>query len=47
MGPGKRYVETRHQPAFTAAFSISDARSAPSFRKLEREVAKLLIGKPD
>jgi hypothetical protein len=47
MGPGKRYIETRHQPAFTAAFSISEARSVPSFRKLEREVARLLMGKPD
>jgi hypothetical protein len=42
MGPGKRYVETRHQPAFTATFSIAEARSARSFRKLEREVKRLV-----
>ena len=47
MGPGKRYSETRHQPTFTAAFSIAEARSAPSFRKLEKEVARLLKGEAD
>ncbi len=37
-----RYSETLHQSAFTANFSIDEAKSAPSFDKLFRDVERLI-----
>jgi hypothetical protein len=42
MGTGNTYSETRHQSAFSAVMDLSEARRARSFRKLEREVRRLL-----
>jgi hypothetical protein len=42
MGAGKRYSETRHQPAFTAQFSFDAARRTRSFRKLEKELRNIM-----
>jgi hypothetical protein len=42
MGSGRCYSPTRHQASFSAALSLDDARRCRSFRKLEKEVARLL-----
>jgi len=43
MSQGEAYDETRDQPAFTALFDLSAARSAcPSFDKCHREISSLL-----
>jgi hypothetical protein len=39
---GRRYVETRDQPAFAATFDLGIARRADSFDKCYREVSRLL-----
>ena len=41
--PGKRYVETADQPAFSELFSLEQAyRRSSSFRKLVKELCRLL-----
>jgi Domain of unknown function (DUF4276) len=42
MAAGTSYRETLDQPALTARFDLGEARTAPSFDKLWREVASLL-----
>ncbi|RIK97536.1 MAG: hypothetical protein DCC71_21615 [Proteobacteria bacterium] len=42
MPHGRGYRETLDQPAFTKIFDVDAARSAPSFKKLWRDVASLL-----
>ena len=42
MGPGQSYSETRHQSAYSDIIDLAEARNARSFRKLEKEVARLL-----
>lgn len=42
MIDGKYYSETVDQPAFTAIFSIDEARAAPSFDKLWRDFGSFL-----
>ena len=42
MIPDARYSESIDQPAFTAVFDINEARTAPSFEKLIRDVRSLL-----
>lgn len=39
---GRRYRETVDQPAFTAIFDLRQARSADSFDKCYREIARLI-----
>ena len=41
---GSRYSETIDQPRFAALFDFAEARTCSSFRKLERELHKLLRG---
>jgi hypothetical protein len=41
---GETYVETRHQPAFTARLDLDRARRADSFDKCYRDLARLLTG---
>lgn len=43
---GATYHPTLHQARFTAAFDLDAARSAPSFDKLWRDVASLLVPPP-
>jgi hypothetical protein len=43
MAQGQSYRETLDQPALTAIFDLSAARNAPSFDKLWRDVASLLL----
>ncbi len=42
MTAGQSYSETRHQAAFSALLDLSAARLTRSFRKLEKEVARLV-----
>ena len=42
LPPGQSYRETLDQPALTAIFDLDDARTAPSFDKLWRDVNWLL-----
>ena len=42
MGTGITYSQTRHQPAFSEVMELSEAMQARSFRKLEKEVRRLL-----
>jgi hypothetical protein len=42
MDPSQSYSPTRHQPAYSAAMDLVEARQARSFRKLESEVFRLL-----
>ena len=42
MPPDRAYSATRDQPALTALFDMTTARSAPSFDKLWRDVTYLL-----
>lgn len=43
MDPGATYIETMHQPAFSAKFSLSDAyRRSRSFRKLASSFGDLV-----
>ncbi|WP_433975225.1 hypothetical protein [Tunturiibacter lichenicola] len=39
---GDPYVPTRHQAIFSAVIDLNEARGAPSFRKLEKEVALMI-----
>lgn len=43
MPRGRSYRETLDQPALTAEFDLSAARSAPSFDKMWRDLASLLV----
>lgn len=50
MPPGRRYRETKDQPALAAAFDLQAARRSHSFDKCYREVERLvraLVGTPD
>src|SRR5439155_9119378 len=42
MSLGSRYVETRHQPLYSQILAIDQARKSRSFRKLEREIGRML-----
>ena len=42
MTTGQCYSPTRHQTVFSAAIDLTQARTARSFRKLEKEVARLI-----
>jgi len=42
MAAGQSYSETRHQAAFSAVLDFSEARLARSFKKLEKEVIRLV-----
>lgn len=42
MSPGKKYQEVLDQPALTASFDMAAARSANSFDKCYRDVARML-----
>jgi hypothetical protein len=44
--PGAAYQETVDQPAFTAALGLAEARTAPSFDKLCRDLCRLLLMAP-
>lgn len=46
MSFGGRYVETRHQERFSRQMDLEQARQASSFRKLEREIAKIVNSCP-
>lgn len=43
MPKGQKYVETLHQPAFTARLLLDSARKADSFDKCYREIVRLLM----
>ncbi len=48
MPAGRTYRETLDQPAMTSLFDLDEARSAPSFDKLWRDVESLLsIGRQE
>lgn len=42
MPSDQSYSPTRHQAAFSDLMDLSEARKAPSFRKLEKELGRLL-----
>ena len=42
MSSGQSYSPTRHQSAYSELMDLSEARKARSFRKLEKEVGRLL-----
>ncbi|MGI8991089.1 MAG: DUF4276 family protein [Bryobacteraceae bacterium] len=42
MLPNESYSPTRHQPAYSHLMDLSEAGTARSFRKFEKEVARLL-----
>ena len=42
MPADQQYVATRHQAAFSTLMNLEEARQARSFRKLEKEVCRLL-----
>jgi hypothetical protein len=44
--PYRKYIEPRHQPVLAACFNLEAARSAPSFDKFYREIARLLAPPP-
>lgn len=46
MSSGTRYSETRHQESFSRLLDLEQARRASSFRKLQREIAKIVNGCP-
>lgn len=46
LAPGATYQETVDQPAFTAVLGLEEARAAPSFDKLCRDLCRLLLTVP-
>src|SRR5258708_39374043 len=42
MPTDQSYSPTRHQSAYSASISLSEARNSRSFRKLEKELGRLL-----